>query len=178
MPVEVDPYNPDWVIWFDEITEPIWDELCDYISGITHVGSTSVEGMSAKPCIDIDIVVDDWDDFQEITEHLEKLGYHHIGNLGIEEREAFKYEEAKHRHNLYVCKKDSTAYRNHVLLKKHLSENPEDFNRYKELKLSLGATSENIDEYCRQKTELILEFLEAEGVPEEEIAEIRAQNLS
>ncbi len=178
MPVEVSPYNPEWSSWFDEICEPIWDKLCDYVSGIVHVGSTSIEGMSAKPCIDIDIVVDDWEHFKEITEQLESLGYQHIGDLGIEEREAFKYDSAKHRHNLYVCKKDSTAYRNHVLLKKHLSENSEDFERYKELKLSIAETSVDIDAYCRRKTELILEFLEAEGVSREEIDEIRSQNLS
>ena len=177
MPVEFVDYDPDWAIWFDEITEPIWDELRDYISGIVHVGSTSIEGMNAKPCIDIDIVVDDWEHFQKIVELLETLGYHHIGNLGIEEREAFKYDTAKHRHNLYVCRKDSTAYRNHILLKKHLNENLDDFERYKELKMSLAETAVDIDDYCRKKTELILEFLEAEGVLEEEIEEIRAQNL-
>lgn len=178
MPVEVVSYNPEWSQWFKEITEPIWEKLCNNIADIVHIGSTSIEGMTAKPCIDIDIVVDDWDHFQDITIQLNQLGYHHIGNLGIKEREAFKYEKAKYRHNLYVCKKDSIAYRNHTLLKKHLLENPEDFERYKTLKQSLGKTSANIDEYCRRKTELILEFLKAEGVSEEDLEEIRVENLS
>jgi GrpB-like predicted nucleotidyltransferase (UPF0157 family) len=178
MPVEVVSYDPEWREWFKETTEPIWEKLCNYIVDIVHVGSTSIEGMTAKACIDIDIVVDDWEHFQEITEQLNQLGYHHIGNLGIKEREAFKYEKAKYRHNLYVCKKDSLAYRNHILLKKHLRENPEDFERYKEHKQSIGETSVDIDEYCRRKTELILEFLKAEGFPEEDLDEIRVENLS
>jgi hypothetical protein len=64
------------------------------------------------------------------------------------------------------------------LLKKHLSENPEAFSRYEQLKINLGKTVHDVDTYCRQKTELILEFLTAEGVPEEELDEIRSENLS
>lgn len=178
MHVEVVPYNPEWKDWFNEICEPIWNNMEEYIVDIVHVGSTSIEGMSAKPVIDIDIVVDSWENFQKITEQLEELGYHHIGDLGIKEREAFNYESAKHRHNLYVCRDESVAYKNHVLLKKHLSENLVDFKRYNELKLSLAEISENTDVYTRAKTELILEFLAAEGISENDLDEIRIENLS
>jgi len=178
MSVGVVPYNPEWKDWFNEICEPIWEKMEEYVVDIVHVGSTSVEGMSAKPVIDIDIVVNGWENFPEITEQLGELGYQHIGDLGINEREAFNYKSANHRHNLYVCHKDSIAYRNHVLLKKHLTENPKDFRRYKELKLKLSQTSENVDEYCRAKTDLILEFLKAEGIPEKDLDEIRSSNLN
>ena len=65
-----------------------------------------------------------------------------------------------------------------MLLKKHLTENPEAFRRYEQLKISLGKTSSDMDTYCRQKTELILEFLAAEGLSDEELDEIRSENLS
>ena len=179
MPVDVVFYNPEWKEWFKELREPIWEKLSDYVVDIVHVGSTSVEGMSAKPVIDIDAVVDRWDHLPEILKLLDELGYKHQGNLGIKEREAFKITfEPMYPHNFYVCHKDSVAYKNHILLKKHLSENPEDFKRYKELKISLGNTASNVDQYCRLKTELILEFLSAEGLPDEEIEEIRIENLS
>ncbi|MCW4012043.1 MAG: GrpB family protein, partial [Candidatus Bathyarchaeota archaeon] len=136
-------------------------------------------GMSAKPIIDIDIVIDDWAVFPNIVNQLALFGYRHIGDLGIKEREAFKLDnEAKYQHNLYVCHKDSIAYRNHVLLKKHLTENPRDFTRYKELKLGLAESVENVDEYCRSKTDLILEILAKEGVPEKDLDQIRSENLS
>ena len=107
------------------------------------------------------------------------FGYRHIGDLGIKEREAFKLDaETKHAHNLYVCHKESIAYRNHVLLKKHLTENPRDFTRYKELKIGLAESAENVDEYCHSKTDLIIEILDKEGVPEKDLENIRSENLS
>lgn len=179
MPVDVVSYNPEWKRWFKELREPIWEKISDYVVDIVHVGSTSIEGMSAKPVIDIDITVDNWNKLPEIIKRLGELGYKHQGNLGIKEREAFKLTfEPMHPHNLYVCHKDSVAYKNHILLKKHLSENPEDFSRYEELKISLGNTASNVDKYTRLKTELILEFLAVEGVPDEELNEIRSENLS
>ena len=179
MPVEVVPYNPEWRQWFIELREPIWKQIGDLVVDIVHVGSTSVDEMSAKPVIDMDIVVDSWTNFPEIIEGLLELGYIHIGDLGIKEREAFKLEKPSlHRHNLYVCHIDSTAYKNHVLLKKHLNENSADFQRYTELKFSLADSAFDTNDYCRSKTELILEFLKAEGVSEKELEEIRSENLS
>ncbi len=179
MPVEVVSYSPEWRQWFKELTEPIRYEIGEYIVDVVHIGSTSIVGMSAKPVIDIDIVIDDWNKFPQIVAGLSALGYTHFGDLGIKEREAFKLEKTTiHRHNLYVCHKDSTAYRNHILLKKHLNENPVDVQRYIGLKLELAKSSIDIDQYCRSKTDMILEFLEAEGISQKELSEIRFQNLS
>jgi GrpB-like predicted nucleotidyltransferase (UPF0157 family) len=179
MPVKVVSYNPEWKRWFTELSEPIREQIDDYIIDILHVGSTSIEGMSAKPIIDIDVVIDHWKNFQEIAKLLEDLGYEHQGKLGIKQREAFKQiRDSKYPHHLYVCHKDSIAYKNHMLLKKHLLENPEDFRRYQELKRTLGNIASNVDIYTRLKTELILEFLAAEGVSDEELNEIRSENLS
>lgn len=179
MPVEVVPYNPEWKQWFIELRDPIWEQIGDIVVDIVHVGSTSINGMSAKPVIDMDILVDTWDNFPELVERLSELGYTHVGDLGIKEREAFKEgKNPLYRHNLYVCHIDSTAYRNHVLLKKHLNENPVDFQRYVDLKLYLAGLVIDVDEYCPSKTELILEFLAAEGVSKEELDKIRSQNVS
>ena len=179
MPVCVESYNPDWVKWFEELRAPIWEKISTYAVDMVHFGSTSIPGMSAKPIIDIDIVLDDWRVFPKIIEQLAAFGYRHIGDLGIKEREAFKLDtSSKHLHNLYVCHKDSIAYRNHVLLKKHLNENPSDFKRYKELKLSLAESAKDVDEYCRAKTDLILEILAKEGVSEKDLEQIRSENLS
>lgn len=166
-------------MWFRELRESIWDRVRDYAVDVVHVGSTSVAGMSAKPVIDIDVVVEGWEWFPEIVKRLCELGYRYQGDLGIKEREAFKPTfQPKHPHHLYVCRVGSVAYKNHVLLKKHLIEDTEDFRRYMELKVRLGDTASDVDEYTRLKTELILEFLSEEGLSAEELEEIRLQNLS
>ena len=179
MPVLVVPYNPQWKKWFNELREPIWNNIRDLVVEIVHVGSTSIKGMCAKPVIDMDIVVDDWTKFPEVVKRLNTLGYEYVGNLGIKEREAFRsVKDSKYPHNLYVCHKDSVAYRNHILLRKHLLENRDAFTRYVDLKLRLANNADDVDEYCRLKTDLILEFLKAEGLSLKELEEIRSENLN
>lgn len=178
MAVQVIPFNPKWREWFKEISNQIWPQISDIALDIVHVGSTSIEGMGAKPIIDMDVVVSDMSDLDEIVSRLSRIGYIHQGDLGIEGREAFDLDyKHKHAHNLYMVTVGSTAYRNHMLLKRHLTENPEDFRRYNDLKMGLAKSSESVERYWRSKTELILEFLEAEGMSKDELASIRADNL-
>jgi len=176
--VEVVPYNPVWEEWFAELKKIIWPHISDVTIDFVHIGSTSIPGMSAKPIIDIDIVIDSLDDFEEIKSRLIKIGYHHQGNLGIEGREAFGLlDESRYAHHLYVCAINSTAYKNHVLLKKHLIENPDAFRRYEDLKIRRAESGMDKESYGRQKTDLILEFLGAEGLSNEELEDIKTQNL-
>ena len=177
MAVEVVPYNHEWKNWFLELRSQIWTQVSDLVLDIVHVGSTSIEGMSAKPIIDIDIIVKDMDDFDEIKFRLTRLGYNHVGDLGIKGREAFDLDyQHKYKHNLYLCTVDSIAYKNHILLKKHLTENPDSFKRYNELKLGLAKTSNTRENYWKAKTELILEFLMKEGLEKVYIDSIREDN--
>ncbi len=178
MSVQVLPFNPKWREWFMEIRNQIWPQISDLALDIVHVGSTSIEGMGAKPIIDMDIVVSDMGDLDAIASRLGRIGYIHQGNLGILGREVFGLDyEHKHAHNLYLVVVGSTAYCNHMLLKKHLTENPEAFRRYNDQKMSLAESSESREDYWRAKTELILEFLETEGMSKEELESIRDDNL-
>ena len=177
--VEVVPYNPVWKEWFAELRHVIWPHVSDVAIDCVHVDSTSIPDMDAKPIIDIDIVLDSFDTFDEITSRLARIGYYHQGNLGIEGREMFGQEKApKYAHHLYVCIVDSTAYKNHILLKKHLTENVEAFRRYRDLKLQLAAAGLDIASYTREKTLLIIEFLRKEGLSTKELNEIKTQNLA
>ena len=176
--VEVVPYNPEWKKWFEELRDQIWPSVADVALDMIHVGSTSIEGMSAKPIIDIDIVTQSQENLAEIIIRLEKLGYIHVGDLGITGREAFNLDgTAIYPHHLYVCPSDSEALRNHLLLKKHLSENPKSFKRYNDLKICLAKSVVSREEYWKSKTYLILEFLRAEGMSKETLEEIKRQNL-
>jgi len=177
--VEVVPYNPVWKEWFAEFRRIIWPYISDVAIDFVHIGSTSIPGMDSKPIIDIDIVIDSFHKFDETKPRLARIGYYHQGNLGIECREMFGQEnEPKYAHHLYVCTANSAAYRNHILLKKHLTENLEAFRRYRDLKLQLAASGLNITSYTREKTLLIIEFLREEGLSTKELEEIKTQNLA
>ncbi|HCT37019.1 MAG TPA: hypothetical protein DF292_08325 [Firmicutes bacterium] len=50
--IEVVPYNPEWKNEFEKIKAMIDSYIGDLILSVEHVGSTSVEGLAAKPIID------------------------------------------------------------------------------------------------------------------------------
>ena len=52
-------------------------------------GSTSVEGLSAKPCIDIDVIIKDYGVFEVVVDKLKNIGYTNVGNQGIKDREVY-----------------------------------------------------------------------------------------
>lgn len=55
--VVVLPYDEKWKQNFLDIKNELSQALGDIEISIEHVGSTSVEGLAAKPIIDIDVVV-------------------------------------------------------------------------------------------------------------------------
>ena len=75
--VVVLPYDVVWQSAFEKIKGEIEEAIGDLIIGIEHVGSTSVEGMSAKPCIDIDVVIEDYSAFAAVVDGLKAIGYIH-----------------------------------------------------------------------------------------------------
>jgi len=135
----------------------------DIILKIEHVGSTSIEGLSAKPVIDIDVVMDNYDDLPRIKERLGNIGYKHVGNLGIEGREVFCRSEGDDdfmNYHLYVCPKDGKGYLEHIAFRDYLRSNETAKKEYEDLKLRLAELYRNdIDLYCENKTEFVTEIL-------------------
>ena len=79
--VMVLPYDPAWKADFAAIRQELASALGELAIAIEHVGSTSVEGLSAKPCIDIDVVMPDRAVFPQIVERLAAIGYTHEGEI-------------------------------------------------------------------------------------------------
>lgn len=54
----VEDYNPVWPSWFEQLKARLDGVLIGIPHTIEHVGSTAVPGMTAKPIIDMVIVVE------------------------------------------------------------------------------------------------------------------------
>jgi GrpB-like predicted nucleotidyltransferase (UPF0157 family) len=115
--IQMMEYNPEWPCHFAQIRDRIWPCVRDIAVRIEHVGSTAVDGLAAKPVIDLDIVIARRSDLPSVVTRLGGLGYQHRGDLGIPDREAFRAPENQPAHHLYVCSQDSLALRNHVVLR-------------------------------------------------------------
>jgi len=180
--IKVEKYNQEWEKEFKKAFIFYQNLLKNVKVKIEHVGSTSVEGMWAKPILDIDIIVINTEDSSKVIEQLISVGYIHVGNYGIDGREAFRYKEDNDnikwmRHNLYVCIEGNENLRNHLLLRKHLRNNEKAIKAYSEIKLELANKYPNdIDSYVEGKTNIIAEFLRNEGMNIEELNRIKSIN--
>ena len=155
------PYDVAWKVAFTEIKTAIETAIGDLIVGIEHVGSTSVEGMSAKPCIDIDVVIKDYSVFDEIVRKLAAIGYIHEGDLGIKDREAFQYLDKSYlmKHHLYVCPLHSEELHRHITFRDFLRNNPEAIKKYSQVKeMAAQLFPDDIDRYIEYKTPCIEEL--------------------
>lgn len=155
------PYDRTWNSAFEEIKKEIESAIGDLIIGIEHVGSTSVEGLSAKPCIDIDVVIKDYSVFDTVVSKLGAIGYIHEGDLGIKDREAFKYLNKSHlkTHHLYVCPQYSKELHRHVTFRDFLRGNTEAVRKYSLVKETAAQLFPNdIDKYIEYKSLCIEEL--------------------
>ena len=165
--VVVLPYDEAWKSAFEAIRRELEDAIGGQIVGIEHVGSTSVEGMSAKPCIDIDVVIEDYGAFDAVVRGLAAIGYVHEGDLGIKEREAFDYADKPHlmKHHLYVCPKASAELRRHTTFRDYLRSHPDAVKAYSAVKMEAAARYPNdIDGYIAHKSPCIAELYRACGL--------------
>ena len=165
--VIVTPYNKAWTTDFENIKRELASALGDLAIGIEHVGSTSVEGMSAKPCIDIDVIIRGYDVFDVVVEKLRAIGYIHEGDLGIRDREAFAYSDKPHlqKHHLYVCPQYSAELRRHIAFRDFLRSNPEAVKKYSLVKETAAKLfPDDIDKYIEYKSPCIKELYSLSGI--------------
>jgi len=164
--ITIAPYDESWSHEFEKIKREIASALPDIFISIEHVGSTAIPGLFAKPIIDIDIVID-IQNFDKVKMKLANVGYFHIGDLGIQGREAFKYKNKCHlmEHHLCVCDKNADELKRHIALRDFLHNNKEYRDKYSYIKQEMAAKyPHDIDSYILGKQPVILEIYKKCGL--------------
>jgi len=75
-PVILSPYNPQWKEWAIEEIGVLSEKLAPYHPVISHIGSTAIPGIHAKPTVDLLVEVSpklQWDNIKSVLE--EECGY-------------------------------------------------------------------------------------------------------
>jgi len=155
-------YDPQWRDEFEKVKSYLYSLLKDHVIAIEHVGSTSVVGCAAKPILDIDLVIENSEDFDSVKMILESVGFAHRGNQGIDGREVFKrlFEDDYMAYHLYCCQKDSLELLRHLSLKAYLNDYPRVKDEYSELKKSLAVMyPEQILDYMEGKDDFVKQML-------------------
>lgn len=156
--VLVVPYNEEWPKEFEKIKAEIIQVLGQLTVSVEHVGSTSVQGLWAKPVIDIDVVISDNKLLPFVINKLENIGYKYEGNIGIEGREAFCYENKPEYmlHHLYVCPQNSKELKRHLAFRDYLRMHFDAVQEYSKVKREGAALyPDNIEGYIQYKNSIV-----------------------
>lgn len=75
-PIILKEHNPNYKDWYEEEKQRIISHVKpEKIVRISHIGSTAVEGLTAKPTVDILLEIDGACGVSEVTEVFENLGW-------------------------------------------------------------------------------------------------------
>ena len=83
--IEIVDWSPEWKESFRRKASAIRSALGDRALRIDHIGSTSIQGLAAKPIIDIQVSVATFEPIETFTEPLREIGYEWRQRLGAHE---------------------------------------------------------------------------------------------
>lgn len=155
--VELRPHRPEWRRRYEAEVERLRAVAGDRLLDFEHVGSTAVEGLAAKPIIDLLAVVADLDAAADLVPVLEAHGYEYRPNGGVDDRRFFaKGPRTDRTHYLSLCERGSEYYREAVAFRDHLRENPDVAAEYESLKRELAADhADDRAAYTERKGEFV-----------------------
>ncbi|MBA9026096.1 GrpB family protein [Peribacillus huizhouensis] len=126
---------------------------------IHHIGSTSVKGLSAKPIIDIMIVVKNIHRIDNYNTNMIPIGYEPKGENGLKGRRYFQKGGDKRTHHVHIYEIDNPAIERHLAFRDYLREHPDAVKRYGTLKEELSRLFPyEIHSYISGKEQLVLEL--------------------
>jgi len=127
------PYQSSWKDKFQKEKEKLQDVFGKEALAIEHIGSTSIEGLSAKPIIDMAVLVNSIEDIDRIVLKLNPLNYIYQSNFPPGERIWLRKGNPVEYHLSIVCPKHTFWERN-ILFRDYLRNHPEFIKEYEDLK--------------------------------------------
>ena len=146
--IEVVAYDPAWVEQFRQESRFLKKSLGRNCTAVYHIGSTAVEGMWAKPTIDILVAVRDLRKVSEIS------GYEAMGENGIPGRLFFVKGGDNHLFHVHIYdQNDQVNIQRHLAVVEYLTGNEKKREEYSQLKSYLAqAYPEDPDGYWEGKS--------------------------
>ncbi len=166
-PYSVEPPNPDWKVWFEK-EQNILEQLLKGLSHIIeHIGSTSVEGLWAKPQIDILVIVDDLNDVRKRQLRFEEAGYIALGDYTNKGEEYFvrDAQDGRRMVSIHIMPKDIPDVFSQIILRDYLRCHPLEVEEYSEVKRKAynNGKTDRAD-YPKKKKEFLLGLIERSQV--------------
>ena len=172
--IELVEYNPEWPTQAREIRERLSELLGVRAIRIDHVGSTAVEGLPAKPVIDIDLTVADSADEAVYVSTLQDAGFvltvrepwwheHRLFRGGQRADDRVAPTDGGPATNIHVFGPDSPELIKHLVFRNWLRSSESDRKLYADAKRAAAAGQQEHDavmDYNVRKQAVILEIYE------------------
>ncbi|MDC2865025.1 GrpB family protein [Bacillus sp. BP-3] len=138
-PVVIEEYTSKWTLQFTEEQKIIKDIVGDAALAIEHIGSTSVEGLSAKPILDIMVGVRDLNEIDMFIEPLKAIGYEHVLHEEFPNRRFFRKGLWRAgTHHLHIYQYGSEEWNHNLLFRDYIRNHPNVRQQYEQLKKELA----------------------------------------
>jgi len=153
---EISPYNPEWPLLFTAEIRRIAEGFGAELIGTHHVGSTAVPGLSAKPEIDILVVVSEHKNEVARSEFMRTLSYVRGTDLSAGHHFYRRDVNGVRTHKVHVCVAGHGQIARMLRFRDLLREDSTIRKQYQDLKLRLEANNRGgIAEYLAHKAPYI-----------------------
>ena len=135
-PICLTEHNENWAAWYADEEKYLKGNLpADRIKRISHIGSTAVKGIWAKPIIDILVEVSAESDLQQFKPILEQAGYLCMSEES--ERLSFNkgYTENGFAERVYHLHLRKAGNNDELYFRDYLNAHPDVAKEYEKLKL-------------------------------------------
>lgn len=158
-PVTLVPYDPEWPALYAQEAARIREALGMRVVQLEHIGSTAVPGLTAKPIIDIMLIVEDSGDEDAYVPALNAAGYIlRIREPDWDEHRCLKGLDTNV--NLHVWSRGARQIQRHLRFRDWLRTDDADRDLYAETKIRLAAQDWIfVQNYADAKNEVIDEIM-------------------
>lgn len=157
------PYQSAWPNKFQAEKEKLLDIFGDEALGIEHIGSTSIEGLSSKPIIDIVVMVENHQGADMFAEDLTQIGYK-FDSSSTERNYYVKGDPVEYHLSIAYADQGGFWARQILFRDYYLRNHTEARGEYAELKESLlQKDPAGSDEYIGGKSNFVYKILSLAG---------------
>lgn len=82
-PIKLVDANPAWPRWYSAMAKQLQDALGEQVVRLSHIGSTAVPGLLAKPTLDLLLEVSESTNFDRLEAALKPLGFFYDTNRNV-----------------------------------------------------------------------------------------------
>ncbi|WP_062104394.1 GrpB family protein [Bacillus niameyensis] len=158
MKVRLTNFSEDWFKMFQIEAQFLETIFGDEIIRFEHFGSTSVQGMKAKPVIDMMCIVKDIEKVDMFNDKMNSLGYVVAGEWGIQGRRLFRKGGENRTHHIHFYQIDHPQIERHLVFRDYLQSHPKEAERYSRYKEKLAQQFDQTREYSLAKKSFVKEL--------------------